>query len=212
MGFTRCFRPGAGLFSLGIFLAFIPTMGAGLDQRGIHAAYNDGDFENALKSINQFTTANKTYSHADSLFLFKHLAVMYTANPKTLEKGKYFMFRMLEIQPSADLVDMFVSDEMDRTFEKVRKEFTVRQKNSGVDSTQIALSDKTSTQPVVATTAPPPTQAEPRVEPKRRSMDPVWFWVAGGAVAVGAVAAVAATILLMQPEDAQGKTFVVAGN
>ena len=39
----------------------------------------------------------------------KHLAVVYTANPQTREKGKYFMRRLPALLPTAKLVDMYVS-------------------------------------------------------------------------------------------------------
>ena len=113
-----------------------------LNQKDIHAAYNEGDFDKVTALIDGFNKSNKTYSRADSIFIAKHLAVVYSANPQTREKGRYFMYRLLEMMPSAELVDMFVSDEIDRIFDKVRKEFIARQKGFGVDSTQISTAGK----------------------------------------------------------------------
>jgi hypothetical protein len=140
--------------------------------------------------------------------------VVYSANPQTREKGKYYMYRMLEMMPSAELVDMFVSDEVDRIFERVRKEFMVRQQNFGVDSAQVALPNRPQTgpqagsqsgvqaaQPGVATTEPQKKKG------KQEGIDPVWWWVAGGAVALGA--GITAAIVMSQPETEKGPNYVV---
>ena len=99
-----------------------------LDKDGIHAAYNEGDFEKVIARIEGFTRAHPAFPKDDSIFIAKHLAVVYTANPATREKGKHYMFRLLELLPSAKIVDMFVSDEIDRIFERVKEEYAVRQK------------------------------------------------------------------------------------
>jgi hypothetical protein len=113
-----------------------------LDQKKIHALYNNGDFEPVLQVLEAFMKHNKRYSHDDSVFIAKHLAVVYTSNPATREKGRYFMYRLLELLPSAKLVDMYVSEEVDRIFDKVREEFMVRQHGMGVDTSAIVLPPK----------------------------------------------------------------------
>jgi hypothetical protein len=192
----------------------IPASPDKLDQAGIHAAYNEGDFDKVVKIISDFTAKKPQTSRADSIFIAKHLAVVYSANPQTREKGKYYMYRMLEMMPSAELVDMFVSDEVDRIFERVRKEFMVRQQNFGVDSAQVALPNRPQTgpqagsqsgvqaaQPGVATTEPQKKKG------KQEGIDPVWWWVAGGAVALGA--GITAAIVMSQPETEKGPNYVV---
>ena len=104
---------------------------AGLEQAKIHAIYSDGDFDEVVALIGAFTREHKTYPKDDSIFIAKHLAVIYTANPATREKGKNYMFRLLELLPSAKIVDMFVSEEIDRIFDKIREEFVVRERSLG---------------------------------------------------------------------------------
>lgn len=183
---------------------------ATIDQKAIHHAYNEGDFDAVIKLTNPFTNGNQTFSRADSLFVFKHLAVVYTANPATREKGKFFMYRMLEMLPSAELVEMYVSDDVDRIFDKVRKEFMMRQKNFGVDTTQIHLPEKQPASRVAAgSTESSSTASEsPSARSKSKGVDPVWYWVAGGAVIAGVSIA---TVMLMQPDEAEGKTYVITG-
>ena len=136
---------------------------ATIDHDAVHHAYNEGDFDAVLKLTDPFTNGKASYSCSDSAFVFKHLAVVYSANPKTREKGKYYMYRMLEMLPSAELVDMYVSDEVDRLFDKVRKDFKSRQKNFGVDTTQISLPEKEPAQKASAAasqSAPPPDSSK----------------------------------------------------
>jgi hypothetical protein len=112
------------------FLALLPlgvaAGGKPLNQLAVHYQYNDGDFPAVIAAIDEFTRAHKTYSRADSIFVAKHLAVVFTANPDTREKGKYYMYQMLDLIPSGDLVDMYVSDEIERIFSYVKKEYDVK--------------------------------------------------------------------------------------
>jgi hypothetical protein len=113
-----------------------------LDQKRIHAEYNDGNFEKVTAALEGFIATHKVYGVEDSVFIAKHLAVVYTANPETREKGKYYMYRLLAMLPSAKLVDMYVSDEIDRIFDKVREEFLSRQKAFGVDTAKVSIPAK----------------------------------------------------------------------
>jgi hypothetical protein len=209
----------AGRTRLGGLLALLiawptvqPAAGvpASIDLEAIHNTYNEGDFDAVIKLTDSFTKGNGSYSRSDSAFVFKHLAVVYTANPKTREKGKFYMYRMLEMLPSAELVDMFVSDEVDRIFDKVRREFKTRQKNFGVDTTLISLPEKEPSARSSAGAAKPVSAPEPpKAASVKKGANPVWFWVAGGAVAAGAGIA---TVLLLQPDESEGKTYVISGN
>jgi hypothetical protein len=177
-----------------------------LDQKAIHNAYNEGDFEKVTKLIDSFTKANKTYSRNDSIFISKHLAVVYSANPQTREKGKYYMYRLLEMMPSAELVDMFVSDEIDRIFERVRKEFVARQKGFGVDSTQISSPEKPATGSAAhaeqASAAQPAGPSKEYQEASRPETESFWktkgMWIAGG---VGLLTAGTVAYLILSSDD-----------
>lgn len=159
-----------------------------LDQKKIHALYNNGDFDPVIEVLEGFMKRNKTYAKSDSIFIAKHLAVVYTANPGTRERGKYYMYRLLELLPSAKLVDMFVSDEVDRIFDKVREEFMVRQKHFGVDTAGLALPER------------PRGEGEPRKQPVKRKKS--WVpWTA--AVAAGGVAVAAGAYFILQSDDGE---------
>lgn len=204
-------------FLLLLPLQAAPSASAPLDQKDIHAAYNEGDFDKVTALIDAFTKANRTYSRADSIFIAKHLAVVYSAHPQTREKGRYYMYRLLEMMPSAELVDMFVSDEIDRIFDKVRREFIARQKGFGVDSARISMPDKAtgsaSGNASAGNAAKPGAAAGPSSEYLAASPSagqPAWkksgFWIAGG---VGLVVAGTAAYFLYTQDEPTGKTIVI---
>lgn len=181
-----------------------PTINS-LDQSRVHDIYNEGDFEKVVAVIDSFTRVNKTFSLEDSIFIAKHLAVVYTANPATREKGKSYMFRLLDLVPSAKIVDMFVSDEIDRIFDKVKEEFVVRQKvlgrkqSSPIEVNRFAL-DKMDVK------TPTTGSSTPKSSAQKSSSRPM-YWVAGG-VAVVAISGAAAYFLL-QPEEPDDKVYPI---
>jgi hypothetical protein len=97
-----------------------------LDQIRIHAYYHDGEFDKVIRELEAFQKSGRACSHAESLFVEKHLAVVYAANPGTRELGRYHMFRILDLAPTSDLLDMFVGEEVGSVFEKVGKEYALR--------------------------------------------------------------------------------------
>ncbi len=117
---------------LGALLAAAPCAWAGprpqaaFDRARVHADYQAGDFEKVIPALEAFLESGARCRKEDSVFLEKHLSVVYAANPATRERGRYHMMRMLELDPGADLLDMFVGEEVDRIFEKVRKESRMR--------------------------------------------------------------------------------------
>lgn len=176
--------------------ARVATSPSLLDQKRIHRDYNEGNFESVIAEIETFQKTHATYPVSDSVFIAKHLAVVYSANPDTREKGKYYMFRLLEMLPSAKLVDMYVSDEIDRIFEKVREEYVTRQKGFGVD-TSGALPQRAPVNDRKAETAPPPPAAAATATPvaatrprtgEEHSHKTVWIASGVAAAAVGLAA------------------------
>jgi hypothetical protein len=196
------FRP---LFLIGLLAAGIqtpcgapptPPSPAGsdaLDQKGVHASYNDGDFEKVVSALEQFMAGHHAYAFEDSVFIAKHLAVVYSANPDTREKGKHYMYRLLGLLPSAKLVDMFVSDEIDRIFEKVREEFMVRQRGFGVDTARVSVPSRRpreADRDTVRGSRPPSDGPSGRAAAQnagsRSGSNRTLYLAAGGAVVLGA--------------------------
>ena len=164
-----------------------------LDMKKVHDEYQDGNFDAVLADLEGYQRAHSSFRREDSIFIAKHLAVVYSANPGTREKGRYYMNRLLELMPSAKLVDMYVSDEIDRIFEKVREEFLSRQQGFGVDPSTVRLPDRATGDPQAAPQAGGGTGADERSRERKagtggKSGGKTWIWVAGGACIAGAAA------------------------
>lgn len=179
-----------------------------LDQKRIHSEYNEGNFEKVTADLEGFMARNKSYSQADSVFIAKHLAVVYSANPRTREKGKYFMFRLLEMLPSAKLIDMYVSDEIDRIFDKVREEFVARQNSFGVDSAQISTPHKSPATPVAANSEPVAVKPTANSGATGRKSSKTAYFVAGGA-AIMATAGVVSYLMLSDTPEKEEKIYEI---
>jgi hypothetical protein len=185
-----------------------------LDQKKIHGDYNEGNFEVVISALEAYLQRNNTYSRGDSVFIAKHLAVVYSANPATREKGKYYMNRLLELMPSAKLVDMYVSDEIDRIFDKVREEFLSRQRSFGVEGSMVVTPDKAPRNADEAGADNPPSGelaggSKPGKKSAKAGSSNSGYWIAAG---TGVVAAgVLAYYLVTENEDnkAEDKIYVV---
>lgn len=175
-----------------------------LDRDKIHSDYNNGEFDQVEKELEGFRGRNKSYSHDDSVFIAKHLAVVYAANPQTREKGRYFMFRLLELLPSAKIVDMFVSEEIDRIFDKVKEEFLAKQHALGKSPAKSAY-QAPETIPTPKTPEKQKHAGESTAGKKESSG--AGYWMAGG---VG-LAAVGAAVYFMLPQEKapEDKIYVV---
>lgn len=184
------------IFLLMASFASAATVGAvdRLDQKRLHSDYNEGNFEKVIATLEGFMSSHKTFAFEDSVFIAKHLAVVYSANPDTREKGKYYMYRLLALLPSAKLVDMYVSDEIDRIFDKVREEFISRQRNFGVDSTRVATPEQAPSGARGKETAPTTRSANG----KQRHTG---LWIAGGTAV--AVAGLTATYFISMRDESE---------
>ena len=75
-----------------------------VDSAKVHKLYLDGDFDEAIVLLENNLKDTRQYRHEDSVFIFKHLGVMYAAQYETREKGKYFMHRLLMVEPTAKIM------------------------------------------------------------------------------------------------------------
>jgi hypothetical protein len=163
-----------------------------MDTAALHATYLDGDFDKAIRIMEAALKNKKNpVSHADSVFIFKHLGVMYAATPATREKGRYYMAQLIYIEPTAKILDMYASDMIYLIFRNVQEEFA--NKHPNVATPAVAAVDS-----APKPQAPPP---EAKPAPVARGSGPsrkTVYWVAGGAVALGAVGLL--FVLLDSPE------------
>jgi hypothetical protein len=165
-----------------------------LDTALIHGQYLDGDFDQAIHALDAALKGRRPLSHADSIFAFKHLGVMYAATPATREKGRYYMLQLISIEPTARILDMYASDMIYLIFRNIQEEY---EKKHG----KVAIAepvDTASAAPAAPDPEPAPVPVAAPAAPKRNR---TLYWAAGGA----AVAAGAAGLLFILLDDPQPK-------
>lgn len=156
-----------------------------LDTDAVHKLYLDGEFEQAIDMLEKGMKADLDLDHQDSVFIFKHLGVMYAARYETRERGKYYMHQLLMTEPTARIMDMYASDMIYMIFKNIQDEF---------EATRVRLTHADSLVKGNAQTGPNPTSAQPK--PGQPAGDPekggghAALWIgATGAVVVAGVAA-----------------------
>lgn len=175
-----------------------PVLTEELNQKGIHELYNNGDFEKVIDVLERFQKNNPDCSFSDSVFIAKHLAVVYSAAPETREKGRYYMMRLLELVPTAKLVDMFVSEEVDRIFEKVREEFLAKRHGFGLDSLTIVVPPGSSNS----------NSSSGLKNPEQHESGKMKYWIAGGAAFLTLGATAFTLWVLEEPKGKPREIFV----
>ncbi len=171
-----------------------------MDTAKLHATYLDGDFDQAIHVMESALKNKKNpITHADSVFIFKHLGVMYAATPATREKGRYYMAQLIYIEPTAKILDMYASDMIYLIFRNVQEEFANKHPNV---ANPVAAVD-TTPKPVVET-RPAPVPVAQAASPRRNKA----YWITGGAVV--AVGAIGLVYVLMDSPEPKRHSIVVA--
>lgn len=190
--------------TIGFLFAFTNSLNASeLDRPALEHTYREGEFESLVKQILDFQKKNTTYSRKDSLFIARHLGVVYAANPATREKGKYYMHQILALNLEDNLVDLFVSDEILKTFDGVKNEFITARAASGKPLNEMDL-DKIRGM----TLQDPPNEKRAygnyggKIE-NEKDGNGIW-WVTGG-VAAASVIGVAAYVVMSSQENPSAK-------
>jgi len=168
-----------------------------MDTAKIHSIYLEGDFDQAIRMLESAMKKKKhSLTRSDSVFIFKHLGVMYAATPATREKGRYYMHQLISIEPTAKILDMYASDTIYLIFRNAQEEIAAKQKNAARDP----VPDTDTAAAVSQTTAAAPAPSAPAPAPAAKPGQPrTGYWVAGGAVlALGAAGIL--FILLDEPE------------
>jgi hypothetical protein len=151
---------------------------APLDTSRIHKLYMESEFDAAIAVLESDLKGRWPLTHADSVFIYKYLGVMYTSKYDSREVGKRYMYQLLVMEPSARINELFASDMIYMIFKNVQDEYF-------------------STHPHDA--PPPPPPPHPHDDPEQSTGHAGWYW-AGGAVVVIAAGATA-YVLLNRPQD-----------
>lgn len=96
---------------------------ARLDTTAMRKLYLEGDFDQAILILEAVLKEASNLSRQDSVFIFKHLGVMYAAKYDTREKGKYYMHQLLSVEPTVRILDMYASDMIYMIFKNIQDEY-----------------------------------------------------------------------------------------
>jgi hypothetical protein len=166
-----------------------------LDSARVHRMYLEGEFDAAIAILEDNLKETRQYRHEDSVFIFKHLGVMYAAQTETRERGKYYMHKLLAVEPTARIMDMYASDMIYMIFKNIQEEFA---------STRMLLAERqgnaarTDSRPVRKREQP--SEAKPRpagASKEKPSEGKKWMWAG---IAVAAVAAGGGAYYLINAE------------
>ena len=157
----------------------VPASLSRLDSTKIHQLYINGDFEEAVVLLEDNLKNDQKYSHDDSVFIFKHLGVMYAAEERTREKGRYYMHRLLLVEPTARILDMYASDMIYMIFKNIQEEFEASRERKVHADTTLGRS---------IATPPRPGDRPAREEPGKGSSKGIWVGATAAVVVAAGVA------------------------
>ncbi len=151
-----------------------------LDTAKVRAQYLDGEFQSAIDILEAELKENDRISHSDSVFIFKHLGVMYAADYEQRERGKMFMYKLLTTEPTAKIMDMYASDMIYMIFKNIQDEFETKRVRLGRQNTDRVLTDSNSK-------SSPALSDSKQVEKQSKGRTLIWIGATGAVVAAGVV-------------------------
>ncbi len=188
-----------------------------LDTAAVHDLYNDGDFDKVLSALEPHLQAKTPISREESVFVFKHLGVIFSKDASTREKGKYCFRKLFDLDPKAQILDMYATDDIYAVFRTVHDEWALShpefaKTESSVTPQPQAIPQQTpstvsAVQPATSQTKPLPQQTKPAQASAGKQTDWKIWSIAGGAAVV--TAGVAAWFLLSQSPEKTTTTLVI---
>ena len=156
-----------------------------IDKEAVRKFYFDGDFDKVKRALETFRKSNPGAPVHDMAFVYKYLGVVYAADSDSRQKAESYMFQMFKLMPNIDLIDMYVSDQVESIFQKVKKRYQEMHPDQAIRSG-----------------GNPEIQQKEKKEEKK-SKQWIW-WTAGG---VGVAAAVTGFLLLSSEETPEKETL-----
>lgn len=154
-----------------------------LDKDAISRAYFEGEFSRILPPLEAYRQSfPASATKDDSIFVYKYLSVIYAADPSTRNKGESCMVQLIKMKPTIELIDLYISDNIEAIFKNVKQSYEKQQKYT--QAHDLLGNEKKDTASVTA--------------PKFHSTKWIW-WTLGG---VG-TAAIATTAYFALSDDNQ---------
>jgi hypothetical protein len=144
-----------------------------LDKEAISHAYFEGDFHRILAPLEAFRTSKVQKAKEDSIFVFKYLSVIYAADSSTLPKAESYMVQLVKMKPTIELIDLYISDNIEAIFTGVKKNYLKQQQY--INNYDVLGNEKTS--PASAKSASKPHSSK-------------WVWWTIGGIGIALTVAV----------------------
>ncbi len=122
---------------LGFLMASMATQAHGafgfnldgtLDKDAISHSYFEGEFSRVLPPLEAYRQSFPgNAKKEDSIFVYKYLSVIYAADPKTRQKAESYMVQLIKLMPTIELIDLYISDNIESIFKNVKKSYEQQQ-------------------------------------------------------------------------------------
>jgi hypothetical protein len=169
-----------------------------LNKNEISRAYFEGDFRRILPPLEAWRTSRATKTHEDSIFVYKYLSVIYAADSSTRNKAESYMVQLLKLMPTIELVDMYISDNIEAIFKDVQGKY-IKQQLYIRDHNELGQARIDSTINTPKTLPKGATVSASRSTP--------WIWWTVGGVGLAAVIAGSYFVLHDESQSPSGKAF-----
>ncbi len=94
-----------------------------LDTPAVSKLYMDGELEELRQALEEFREAYPKAEFEDRVTTYKYLSIIYAANPDTKAKAEAYMYKLLDMVPTIQLIDLYISDNIQAVFNRVRERF-----------------------------------------------------------------------------------------
>jgi hypothetical protein len=163
-----------------------------LDKPTISKAYFEGEFWTVINALEAFRKSSPKISREDSVYAFKYLSVVYAAEPTTRVKAESYMYQLIRMMPTIDLLDLYISDNIQSIFVKVKSDYEKIESHKAPETAAAPASAKPAAPAAQQAAAAPATQAYPAApaqpakqeEPGKKSNLKVWAPLALGGIGV----------------------------
>lgn len=170
--------------------AFGFKLDGSLDKEAISHSYFESDFARILPPLEMYRQSfPATATREDSIFVYKYLSVIYAADSSTRSRAESYMVQLLKLMPTIELIDLYISDNIQAIFRNVKQNYLEQQKYVREhDSYGRPLTDSTKPR---------------RTTPSKASSKQWVWWTLGG---LGTTVAAATTFYILQ-DDPQPKAY-----
>jgi hypothetical protein len=102
----------------------LPSLTAGAPDLGsLRDAFARGDYQQAKAIVDAYSRSGEAYPLTDSIFISRYGAVLYSLDPNTVDRARYYMLQSLTWVPRDDFADLHPTSETRFILEKIRSEF-----------------------------------------------------------------------------------------